>query len=772
MKFLRFTSCLIVVLFNYLHISKAQTTIDGLIYYGQIHQETGLLFIRTSDAFYSIDGYTDQHVEIDMGIMEYDSIFQPPNTPYLFVYSPELNIIDLVENKLVFNQSKSDFDKIFQIDLVGELDAFFLVASEKSEKSELLKAKTISFYLIDILTGNTIWKYTPDEDQGELFSANTNKPIVLAKDRVIFPFGGNLFCLDSQLGSFLWKEPFHEQNRLKTMALKYLDLPKINSLAKQSSEYFKNKEDLIIFENYKIKKERKKSIRAVDLDGTLKWKLDLEKQERIGDIWNNLIEVRTSHSVKMIDLETGLEAWENPIISSAKYYSYKILQNKNVLLTKERPKIAGYPRVHKAFNLSTGEPLWKEPMEFPDKQKRVRFEEVGLKVFDKISKELAYFNYETGELIWSYPKDQLNNFKFFNNFYYISKENELDKLNIHGEKIWHISPKIKSISVWKVIPEGTREIIISTKNFSTKTISVISENGKILKSRDWNYSGYDSLLSIKYSQNKIDYVKFSGIYELNMSDTSQAKTITKFSGSTKQFIFNNDKSKLVVRTDDIYHFYDFNTCEYKMLSDSLKFKGGDLRRAIRFIGDDGVSIQNKENIAYIDFEKGLIFNKYFKYPEANLEQKSLGFGGKLLRGAVIGSANLLMLDQSVKSAQEQENYRFSGDEQFDKKAQNYNRNIELTYAVGSLLVAKIDQLEEKQTMRKQLASRAYRINIFSEKRKVDNQSTIVIVHVDPVTGEELNVFDIGEKNPVYYVDQLGGIIFYINKENVIKRFRI
>ena len=486
----------------------------------------------------------------------------------------------------------------------------------------------------------------------------------------------------------------------------------------------------------------------------------------MGNIWNNYLQINTLQSTRMLDLETGKDVWDTPIKTSDKYFSHFIHPNQKYLLTKENPKTTKYPRTYNAFDLKTGKSIWDAPKKFPDRKRKVSTEKLGITVYNKEDKDLTYYNYETGESVWSYPKKQLNGFKFINDFYYISKNTEIDKLNHKGEKVWKSAPSIKSLGIWKIVEDKSHEIVISNKSSSKKTISVITKDGQVLKSRDWKISDSDSLLFVKYSQDKINYVKFSGIYQLDMSTDKKPVTIAKFNGKDRQYEFNDNATIIVVRVDAEYHFYNFETLDYKLLSDKLKFEGDDERRVIRFINQSGISVQNQENIAYLSFQEGQDFNKYYKYP------KTSEFGTKLLKKAITVAATYIILDQSYKSLGNELSYWGSGDIQFLKSAQIHNRNIGVTSFVGSTLVSKLNEFEQKRIARKNLAKKAKPIAVFSEKRKIDRKRSIVIVNVDPITGEELDVFDIGEKNPVYYVDSLGGTIFYINKANIVTRLRM
>ena len=746
---------------------QAQPFIGEQVRYGQVHEQTGLLFIRTTDAFYSIDSYSEQYTKIDIGDVDEDKIYQPPGTPYLFVYGPDLNIIDLVDNKPVFQQKKAGFDQIMHVDVVSQLDAFFMVGTESSETDYLLQNKTISFYLIDILSGETIWKYTPDEDQGKLFKPTTQKPMVISNNRVVFPFGGNLYCLDSQLGTFIWKIPFKEPSVIKSLVQSFTIINWLDLFAtQQPSEYFLNGTDLIVFENYKLDKVRYKSVRAISQEGIEKWNRELTEGERIGDVWNNLLQISTAQSTKMINLETGKDAWDQPITTSDKYFYHFIHPNQEYLVTRENPKATAYPRTHNVYDLSTGKSIWKTPKHFPDKRRKVSVEKLGLTVYDKDDKELNYYAYESGEIVWSYPKKQMNDFRFINENYYVSKDTEIDKLTPKGEKKWISSPPIASKGIWRIIKDGKNEILISDKSNSKKNISIISETGEVIKSREWKMSSSDSLLFVRFSREKVNYITFSGIYQLDMSSDEKPETLAKFSGKDRAYQFNEDESQIIIRVGESYHFYDFNKLEYRLLGDKVGFEGNDERRIINFVGDSGISVQNQENIAYLNFQSGLVFNKYYKYP------KTSEFLTGLLKRAVSIATTYIVLDQVAKLTGNEAAFWISGDQQFLKAAQIHNRNMVIVGMVGDKMVSKLNEMEQKRKARKSLARRSKPIAVFSEKRKIHNQRTTVIVQVDPTTGEELNVFDIGEKNPVYYVDSSGGTIFYINKANIVTRLRM
>lgn len=736
----------------------AQPNIGDDVLYGYVHDETGLLFVRTINSFYSIDGYSDQYTRIRMGDMERDSIYQADNTPYLFVHSPTLNIIDLTQNEIVFDQQKAGFDKIHQIDLVGELDAFFLVATESSETtSNILASKKIHFYLIDILTGEAIWKYTPDDDQGKFFSATTEKPVVLDSDKVIFPFGNNLYCLDSQLGTQLWKAPFKRPNLSTALGTLFT--------GQQPSEYFKFGNSLMVFENYKEKKVRAKTLRQITSDGQTTWQYELTKEERMGSIWNDFLQMNTYETTRMIDMNTGKDAWEAPITTDLKYFSYYIHPSQEYILTRAKPKSSHYPQTLNAYDPKTGKSLWKSPKSFPDKKRKVTSQALGVMVYNKEEKELTFFDYANGEPIWAYPKKQMNDYKLIKDHYYVSKDDAIDKLDNRGNKIWIESPPVKSTGIWRIIEDVEHEIIISNKNSSKKTVSVVDRNGKLIKSREWKISDSDSLLFVKFSQEKINYIKFDGIYQLDMSTDDKPLTIAKFSGKDRQYEFNDEGSKIVVRTGDDYHYYDFSSLKYKLLAEKMKFEGDDERRIVQYFSS-GISVQNQENIAFLNFEDGIVFNKYFKYP------KTSNVGTKLLKTAVKTTSTYVQLHQGSRAAGNEMAYSVSGQDQFANNAKKHNRNSYLARSQGNKLVGKLDELENKKKARQNFAKTTNPVAVFSEKRKVDDKRTVVIINIDPVTGKELEVFNIGEKNPVYYVDPLGGIIFYINKVNTITRYRI
>lgn len=799
--FKRFVSASVFasLLFLTAFYSYGQDRIKGSMSYGFVDDESGLLFARTDDAFYTIGASNGSFIEIPTGEMERDSISSFPGTPFVKILTPGLIIVDKLKNEIVFSQYDHQFSELYHVSLLPELDAFFLVAAEGAirapealeEKKGLMKglkkglkglandatdlgnklkrfvkSDSISFNLVDIQSGEILWKYLPDADQaGSFFTAPSDEPRLITENKVIFPFGDNFYCLDSQLGTLLWKHPYKRPGAGASI--------KSFFSSQQPSSYYVNVDGetgLLLFENYKKRKQdRVKELSMISHDGEILWKDPLDKEEYIQEFWKGNVLISTDKSVKVMDLKTGKNLWKNLYTTDKERLNVNI--GPDFFLVEEKEKSAKkYPLNIFAVNPETGEKTWESPRRFASQRNRVRYRRNGILTYNKEEKDMAFLDYKSGETIWQYPKNSLYSYFAIGSDYYMLTKDGVEMLDKNGEKVWgDVIPMKKQRNLWNVYEDGQNKVIITNEKEGNvvKQVTSVSSNGEVLYQRaKWKVGAVNSLLFTKIIGDEFFYLTKDGFYKMNLRSTDKTEQLAKFAKDKSGVIFNYDKTLMAIKSDNNYYYLDLESGEFALLTEGLKFKGKNESRVFSFIGRKGLLIQNQENAAYVTLDGDLIYNKYYKYPETSQ------LGLKILRAAVSVAVTAYQISEAGKYYEDAGGYYASGDMVFANKALKHAGNMQLAGLAGGLTASRISEFTYARDARQRLAERAKPLTIFAVKRKYGEKKEVLLIHMNPETGEELSEILLGEKNPVFYVDEVGRMVYFIDKKQFINRLKI
>ena len=776
----------------------AQQQIKGDLSYGFIDPESGLLVVRTDEAFYTIGASDDSFNRIRTRDMEKDSISYFRGTPYMKILTPGLVIVDKMTNQVVFDQSQHTFSRLHHVSMLPELDAFFLVASErksprtkKKEKgkgflknisdgvknglsSESKKTKkelrrfgrsdSISFNLVHIQSGEVLWKYVPDANQAKFFTAPTDKPRLLSANKVVFPFGDNFYCLDAQLGTLLWKYPYQRPGLFSSL--------KNFFSAQQNSGYYVNQTkepSLLIFENYKKRKQdRVKELTMVNSDGKVEWKVPLNKEEYIQSFWKENVLISATKTARLMDLKSGKNRWGS--IYNTDEERLRVYVGTNFFLFEEQKNSSRrYPMSLTALDPSTGKPTWSSPKQYKSQKENVRFRANGILSYDKEDKELSFFNYETGNPIWEYPQNSLYSYNALGSEYYMLTKAGVERLDESGNKIWDdVIPMKKQRSLWNVFEEGENKVIVTARESgaSDKQMTYVSSTGDVLfEKKNWKVGSLESLIFKKIINDELYYLTNSGFFKTSLKSDEKTQQLAKFSkGFTR--VLSYDNSLMGIKSGDNYYYLDLETGEFDQLVKNLKFKGKNEQRQMSFIGRKGLLIQNQENVAFVTLAGELKYNKYYKYPEKSL------IGLKVLQAALNVATFVYQVDQLGEYSEDAGEYYESGDRKFANNAIGHANNFRLAGLANSVINNRINAFTTASENRKKMAANARPVAVFAVRRMYGNKKEVVLVNLDPETGEELSEQLLGEKSPIFYVDEVGRLVYFIDKNQFITKMKI
>ncbi|GAB5526393.1 MAG: hypothetical protein Roseis2KO_42650 [Roseivirga sp.] len=782
--------------------TRAQDQIRGTMSYGFVDEESGLLVARTDQAFYTIGAKDDSFNEIPTGEMDEDSISYFKGTQYMKILTPGLIIVDKMKNEIVFSQYNHRFSALHHVSILPELDAFFLIASEGDIKAPEMKEKkkgiignpvkglkaklsnlsnkaekshrelqrfgvsdSISFNLIHMESGEVLWKYYPDADQGEFFTAPSDMPRLITDDKVVFPFGDNFYCLDASLGSLHWKYPYKRPGLLSSLASFFT--------SQQPSGYYVNITDepgLVIFENYKRRKEdRVKELTMVNADGKMTWNVPLEKEEFLQSFWRKHVLVSSKSSARLIDLSNGSNRWGEPFYT--KKENLKVNVGGDFFLLEENEKSERrYPLDLLALDPLTGQPTWEVPQHYASPKNYIRYRPKGILSYDKAEKELTFMDYKTGKSIWEYPKNSLYSYSADRGNYYMLTKDGVERLDEEGNKVWkEVVPMKKQRSLWGVLEEDDNKIIVTMKSEedNVKQVNYVSDQGKLLfQKKSWKVGKPESLIFKKIIDGKLFYLTKSGFYKTDLKSDEKTEQLAKFDKEGVFRVINDDKSLMAIRSENTYYYLDLKSGDFGLLAKNLKFKGKDETRYMSFVGREGVLIQNRENVAFTTLKGELKYNKYFKYPEASQ------LGLKVLKAAINTAVLLYQVNQAGNYYGDAGSYYASGDLMFMNNANGHAENIMLSGMVKGLANNRINDFTDASNARRRMAENIKPVAIFAVKREYGEKKEVVLVVIDPATGNEQSEHLLGEKNPVFYVDNIGRIVYFIDKNQFVNRMKI
>lgn len=413
-----------------------------------------------------------------------------------------------------------------------------------------------------------------------------------------------------------------------------------------------------------------------------------------------------------------------------------------------------------AFNINTGEYVWKDQLEF-DHELGVCFPtEYGLLVGSGNDGHFNTFTYDGGAVL------------FKTNFHIsLKKSNQPDKFNSPNFK--GVLTNISLLKGNQVLLEGLKDRSQVFKTYeNTKKISILNitdpQNGKL---------AFESSAEIKGAINYINEIDKGVLVGTNRSlgilDPVSGNWILETDiNCDPALVYADDNSIYFFNTDDkrLYKI-DVNATTINPISDPVKFEGKEQAAHMEMI-KEGLFISGDQNMALIGRDGKLIYQKYFPAPDNPAILKILESAGMVAAAYVATDLQRMGANVEFNSkftaggkTAKKNNYNVNEDVNAQPYINQVNENFE---KLGGM--TKMMEIWEKQ-YKATKTGKDYQVLITQENG--DRTSPVLLKKVSKITGETEAVIELGkDKEPIYDLDLIEGRLYYVNfkKGNLLECF--
>ncbi len=205
------------------------------------------------------------------------------------------------------------------------------------------------------------------------------------------------------------------------------------------------------------------------------------------------------------------------------------------------------------------------------------------------------------------------------------------------------------------------------------------------------------------------------------------------------YIVKDDKA--LVYSDKKIYSINLSDGKYEEIAKKIKFKGSETPNSL-VLREDGLFLQSSQNLMLLDFNGEQKFHNHFKAPGSSMF-------AKIASTAAIMAVNAM----SVASAQ--------------SRAQTNAYNNGGRGSAEYSLINKNPYISKRFTASKDAANFTY---ILTEIKNEDEKGP-GIVKVNKITGEKEKGIVLGEKEPVYEIDEIDGKIFFKSDKKQIQCFK-
>jgi outer membrane protein assembly factor BamB len=197
-------------------------------------------------------------------------------------------------------------------------------------------------------------------------------------------------------------------------------------------------------------------------------------------------------------------------------------------------------------------------------------------------------------------------------------------------------------------------------------------------------------------------------------------------------------------------YYDFNnkTCTYTNKSIVNKFEGKEIPSKIE-LRPQGILLKSDQNLTMFDFEGNTLYHAYYKAP-------GLSMVAKLALGAMSVAAAGVAAQSAAASGYEK---GLNGNQHTDNSLQN-GRNAD---AMGGIASAGFKAMGKRFNASKEAD------NFVTMLTKLDDGVGVVKLNKD--TGAKENEVVFKEKEPVYELDDIGGMLYFKSKKTELSGFK-
>jgi outer membrane protein assembly factor BamB len=467
--------------------------------------------------------------------------------------------------------------------------------------------------------------------------------------------------------------------------------------------------------------------------------------------------------IALLDFGTGKERWSKDI-GAAKSGLGALLKTKSIFTVPPQvDKNGNLVIIDKStvlcLNSNDGSEIWKK--EFKEKI------EDALLTYDKSSLFVSYENRidllktESGTSAYGEKLLKLNGkcngLAPYDEKSYILKHSEGVNIidAVTGELRWKKESSLDNINDIRLTAHGI--LAINNEEKETKFYLINNEGKKV-----WKFELSSPAAIIEPTEKGILYFTES---RANLVEYEKGKELWKRDIKIRKrpaFGFDNERSRLLVYSDDKLNSFSLNDGTMTVLTEALPLKDYDEDRELATIEvrKNGYFINSLQNTSLVDFEGKVIFNRNFKEAGLSKGMRALMKGaGAVATGysAVSGLQSVRLRNATDAQGKPVANH-FEAYQ--DENSDAYKKSMASGAGAGAMFAMANQRFN---------ATKATKDAIFI-LTKFEDTGVTGLVKVDKDSGKDVVKIPFGDKDPAYIVDEAENKLYVVIKDKFIQGY--
>lgn len=239
------------------------------------------------------------------------------------------------------------------------------------------------------------------------------------------------------------------------------------------------------------------------------------------------------------------------------------------------------------------------------------------------------------------------------------------------------------------------------------------------------------------------------VLDMNTGESIFGKALKYKRSKAVTSTYDSNRDRFLLSCKDGVYEIDGNNGEYNLINSDIKFDGKEVPTGIQ-VRDNGILLTSSQNLAMLDFQGGDKWNVYHRAPGKSAV-------GSIFMGALALAATTVAVSESATAGY----MKGSGVPSYNSTVQQHETNADNAAAIGDAAFSEM-------------------VKRFKATKATENASFILtkidggvgLVKVDKDSGETLDEILIKDKDPMYEVDEIEGILYFKAKGNTINAYKL
>jgi hypothetical protein len=213
--------------------------------------------------------------------------------------------------------------------------------------------------------------------------------------------------------------------------------------------------------------------------------------------------------------------------------------------------------------------------------------------------------------------------------------------------------------------------------------------------------------------------------------------------------YDESRDRFLLSCKDGVYEINGNDGEYNLIANDIKFEGKEVPTNLE-IRDGGILLTSSQNLEMLDFQGGADWDVYHRAP------------GKSAIGVIMMASLVLASTTVAVSESASAGYmKGSGVPSYNRAVQQHETNADNAAAIADVAFAE---------MTKRFKATKATENASFILSKIDGG--VALIKVDKDSGKTLNEIVIKDKDPIYEVDEIEGILYFKSKGSTINAYKL